>query len=278
MVDTRGGRRYALIFFVAAFLILLLGRWLQPVDHVALSIAAPFQSVISSMAGGLGDGLSGVVQGPGLRSENGRLRTEIATLLQRNVVLRAQSHDDQLLRRMLNFDVANNRMNFLTARVIGNPPDSLEPALIINRGARDGLRVDMTVVDQGGYFVGKVSDVASNAAKVQLMISPSSSVGAMDLTTRATGLVEGKYASRPRLLLVPTSAKLRIGDFVVTSGQMNLFPRMLLIGQVQRVYRSNVNMFQEAELRPMADFQNLEIVQVIRNRQPGVPAKLVKGP
>ena len=40
MVETRGGRRFAATFFVAAFLVLLLGRWVKPVNDAALTAAA----------------------------------------------------------------------------------------------------------------------------------------------------------------------------------------------------------------------------------------------
>ena len=54
MVEARGGRRFAVVFLVAAFLVLLLGRWVKPVNLVALSVAAPFASVASTVATDVG--------------------------------------------------------------------------------------------------------------------------------------------------------------------------------------------------------------------------------
>jgi rod shape-determining protein MreC len=65
------------------------------------------------------------------------------------------------------------------------------------------------------------------------------------------------------------------GDLVVTSGDYNLYPRNILLGQIVSVTHHNVSLFQSGRLRPAADFTNLEIVQVVRNFVPSVPVKLL---
>ncbi len=279
MVESRGGRRFAAFFFVGAFLVLLFGRWLHPVSHAATSATAPFVAVLSGAASGLSDAISSVVEGPSLFSENKRLRKEIGTIAQQNLFLRQKVRDDNIFRRMLKYDNGNNTMDFLTAQVIARDPNNfLSPWIIINRGRRDGLQIGMTVVDQNGYFVGAISELMSNAARVLLLTNPTSSVGAMDPETRATGNVEGQYSGDPLLRWVAASAVLRKGDLVVTSGQLNLYPRNILIGQITRVDHSNVSIVQRATVRPAADMQSLELVQVIRNFKPSVPARLLKQP
>jgi rod shape-determining protein MreC len=201
----------------------------------------------------------------------------VATLLHHNVMLQSEQHENQLLHRMLRYDDANGHMSMLVANVIGNDPSSRD-YILINRGSRDGVRTGMTVVDQGGFFTGSIVDTTSNAAKVLLMLSPSSSVGAIDLTTRASGLVEGRYGNRPQFRWVTSNATIHRGDWIVTSGQLNLFPRTLLLGQVTRVRHSNVAIFQTADIQPAADFQHLELVQVVRSFVPSVPGKLVGTP
>lgn len=275
MVEARGGRRFAVVFLVAAFLVLLLGRWVKPVDAVALSVTAPFASVASTVATATGDVVSGVTQGYRWRDENKALRDQLGIAVRQNMLLQAALHDDKLLRSMLHFDDRNKHMKFLTARVIMQDPNSLAPYVIINRGTRDGLRSGMTVVTHRGYFVGSIIDLTSNAAKVQLVTSPSSSVGAIDPTTRASGLVEGRYSGLPQLHWVVANSTVRKGDFIVTSGQENLFPRTILLGQVMSVQHQNAALFQSAQIQPAADFSDLEIVQVIRSFVPSAPNRLI---
>jgi rod shape-determining protein MreC len=192
-------------------------------------------------------------------------------------MLQEAQHENQYLTRMLKFDDRNNRYDFLTARVIANDPNLLGQYIVINRGSRDGLKPGMTVVSQDSYFAGSIVSVLPTAAKVELMLSPSSTVGAYDMQTRAQAVVIGQFDGMPELRNVPTSAKLRVGDFVLTSGQANIFPRGLLLGQITAVHRRNEDLFQTADLQPATDFQNMELVQVIRN-QPAVPIQLLQGP
>src|ERR1700737_955930 len=173
MVETRGGRRFAIIFLVAAFLVLLLGHWLKPVNDTVQTVAAPFEAAVSAVSSGISDTVAGIVEGPRLRDENSRLRLEMATLLRRNINLQEAARENQYLRSMLRFEQVNPHLSFIVGRVIGNDPNNLAPFVTINRGTRDGLRVGMTVLDQNGYFVGSISNITSNAAKVLLMINPS---------------------------------------------------------------------------------------------------------
>jgi rod shape-determining protein MreC len=275
MVEARGGRRFAVLFLVGAFLLLILGRWVGPVDHVAMSITAPFAAVINGAASGIGDTVSGILNADQIQSENRALKKQNALLVRRLIQLQSQAHDNALLQNMLKFQDGNSHMDYLPARVIYSEPTGLGSYVVINKGSRDGLREGMTVLDQNGYFVGSITDLTSNAARVLLMLSPSSSVAALDSKTQAHGLVEGRFAAGPELKYVLTGSKLHVNDLVVTQGQANLFPRNLLMGQVTKVTRSPQNVFQTADIRPAADFEHLEIVQVVRNWIPQYPARLI---
>jgi rod shape-determining protein MreC len=274
MVETRGGRRFAVLFLVAAFLVLLLGRWLSPVDRVAITIAAPFNAAISGVAGWTGDALSGVFDGPGLRSQIHDLEKKNAALIRSRVSDAQIRHDNALYQRMLGVVESQKNLNFLVANVIGRDSNGIEPNVLINRGTRDGLRTGMTVLSADGYFVGAITYVTPNAARVLPMLSPSSSVGAIDVRSRAQGLVEGKYGSAPLFDNVAENQNLRSGDIIETSGQCNLYAPNQIIGQVLAVRHNDVSLFQSAVIRPGADFGDLESVLVIRSLAPPVPSAL----
>lgn len=276
MVETRSGRRFAVLFIAAAFLVLLLGRWLKPVDHVALTVSAPFTAAISGVANWAGDGISSVTNGPRLQQEVNSLQKQNAKLTQQVITDAEQRHENAVYRRMLGFHDKHTHLELVVSRVIGGDVNGgLAPSVVINRGTQDGLRVGMTVLDQNGYFIGSIVDVWTNASRVQEILSPSSSVGAYDLRSRATGLVEGQYGARPQLNLVVASANLQQGDLILTSGQCLLFPRGLLLGQVVNVQHSNVNVYQTATIQPAVDFRNLEFTMVVRNFLPSLPTGLV---
>lgn len=275
MVETRGGRRFAVFFILAAFLLLLLGRWIRPVDNVTSSVAAPFAAVINGAATGMGDTVSGIFDAGRLRAENAALTRQNAKLVRELVAAQAQSHDMSIMRTMLKFQNDNTHMDLLLARVVWTDPTGLGQYVMIDKGTRDGLQQNMAVLDQNGFFVGQIADAHSNNSTVLLMESPSSSIGAVDLKTRAGGLVEGRFAGTPQLRDVLIGDRVRPNDLIVTSGQLNLFPRNLLLGQVTSVVRRKYEVFQTANIRPAADLEHLEIVQVVRNWNRAVPTRYI---
>jgi rod shape-determining protein MreC len=271
MVDTRGGRRFAVFFLTAAFLIFLLGRWLEPVHHVAAGVAAPFEAVINGVATRVGDGISGMFQGEQYRRQYEDLLKKYGLVLNQNASDQQKIHDYAILNRIVNFEKSAPQFSYVTSRVIGGPVNSLSPYIRLNKGSSDGLKVGMTVLSDAGFFIGTISDVWSNGCDVELMISPSSTVGAKDISTQAKGVVDGKFNSIPVLNDVATSGSLRQGDFVVTSGDWNLYPRDIQIGRIIRVHRVLTSPLQSADVEPLANFGDLEIVQVIRNFVPSLP-------
>jgi rod shape-determining protein MreC len=64
---------------------------------------------------------------------------------------------------------------------------------------------------------------------------------------------------------IPQGETVNVNDIVLTSGLGGNFPKKLIIGQVTAVHQRDIDMFQEAHIRPTVDFNNLEIVLVITN-------------
>ena len=69
------------------------------------------------------------------------------------------------------------------AQVIGRNPSTWFSDLIINKGSKDGIQVDMPEVTHQG-LVGKITAVYPSYSKLQLIISPNSSIGAIVQRTR----------------------------------------------------------------------------------------------
>lgn len=279
MVETRGGRRFAFLFFGVAFLVLLAGRWLNPLSHVGMTIAAPFQSVLTSGTNAVGDGFAGVFDGPRLRDQNLLYRRQIETLIQANIHLHDLQIQNAQYKALLHYSTGHPSLQLLPAKVIGTCQDeNLDPCIFIDRGTRDGLRDRMTVVDPQGAYVGFIADATGIASRVTLLLNPSSSVGVRDVRSRITAVVEGTYAGKPRLRYAQTNQSLKPGDFIETSGQYELFPPGIMVGQVVSVQRADVSTFQSAVIEPITDFSNLERVAVVTNFRPANLSRLLRKP
>jgi len=206
-----------------------------------------------------------------LERRNKELEDLVAKLMVENVCLKEVEAENERLRQLLNFAYAHPACDFTAAevkgRVVGYDPSNLLRYLIIGLDSNHGVKKGMPVVTERG-LVGRITEVGPNWAKVMLIIDPSSSVNALIQSSRATGVVEGQAGGRLLMKYIPQGEEVNVGDIVLTSGLGGNFPKGLIIGQVTAVQRSDVEMFQQANVRPTVDFNKLEVVLVVTGFEP----------
>ena len=74
---------------------------------------------------------------------------------------------------------------------------------------------------------------------------------------------------------IPQGDVVNVNDIILTSGLGGNFPKKLIIGQITAVHQRDIEMFQQADIRPTVDFNNLEIVLVITDFLPADFERLV---
>jgi rod shape-determining protein MreC len=135
--------------------------------------------------------------------------------------------------------------------------------------------VNDPVVNSDG-LIGKVSQVAHNTAEVTLLTDPNLKVSALDLQTKASGIV-GHGQGRGTLILdrVQKSLTVRSGDWIVTQGWKSqgltsLYPAGIPIGIVTGASLSDLDLYWQIQLRPRVDFGSLQSVVVLvpKTRKP----------
>ena len=201
-----------------------------------------------------------------LLQRNADLERQLAALTAELLQLREIASDYQRLSGLLNYTNTRRDLRTLAADVIGVEQQSLLRSLIINRGARDGVRVGMPVITDLG-LVGRVFRVTANAAQVQLITDQNSAVSGRLQTSRAEGTVLGRglLTGSLRMLYIPIDSQVLEGDLVVTSGLGGNFPPDIVIGQVTSRRRLEFELSQEAEIRSFINFNTLEFVLVVTN-------------
>lgn len=266
----RGGTVLFLLLFLAlAVTTLILDHTdrLQPVKNLVAQITSPVQEVLSSATGRLTDFRQLFTDMEVCRAENEELQLLVDQLIIENVRLREAEIENVTLREQLNFKQANPSFELLTSQVIGRDPSNLAGYLIIDRGTRQGVAVGMPVLTHRG-LVGRVTEAAPNSSKVLLITDPSSSVNALIQESRATGVVQGSIRQGLTMRYIQQTEDVKPGDLVLTSGLGGNFPTRLIIGQVTAVMKTDVELFQQAEVRPSVDFGRLEMVLVLTSFEP----------
>lgn len=201
-----------------------------------------------------------------LEERNRSLEAALAAYQAEIVELREIRHDYDRIAALLEYTRARQNEEYLVADVIGRDISAFTRVIFINRGARDGVTEGMPVVTEKG-LVGRVTQVSANAAQVLLITDPISAVNARLLNSRAEGSVLGQ-AGGLRMTYIDLNATLQEGDTAVTSGLGGNFPEGIIIGQVTSIRQFQFELFQEAEIRSLNDFDRLETVLVITNFQP----------
>ncbi len=266
----RGGTLLFLLLFLSlavATLVLDHSDRLQPAKDLVAQVTSPIQEVLTSAMGRVSEFRQLYVDMRACAAENEELQQMVDQLIIENVRLREAEIENVTLREQLNFKQASPSFELLSAQVIGRDPTNLAGYLIIDRGTEEGVAVGMPVLTDRG-LVGRVTETAPHSAKVLLITDPSSAVNALIQESRATGVVQGGVGQGLTMRYIQQTEEIKPGDLVLTSGLGGNFPTRLIIGQVTGVTKKDVELFQEAEVRPSVDFGRLEMVMVLTSFEP----------
>lgn len=197
-----------------------------------------------------------------LRYENRVLREQNLRISMELLKLREARLENARLREMLNFRMQASG-TYLAAKVIARDPDRIQNTILIDVGVRDGVADRMPVVTADG-LVGRVLEAHAGTAVVQLLLDRNCRVSAIvQREARTRGIVMNENGTF-YLKHVPVRSEVEAGDPVVSSGLGGVFPKGLLVGQVQRVGEEEQGLFREVVLTPSVDFDRLEEVFVLK--------------
>ena len=198
----------------------------------------------------------------GVRRENAELQRQLEEFKQREV--RFQEAQQALTRLETLLDLKRQvALPVIGARVIAYDPSLWSRSAIVDQGKAQGVKDGMPVLAPQG-IVGRVVTVYPQYAKVMLIVDRKSGADAMIQRTRVRGMLKGKGGNRCSLDFVPKSADVKVGDLVLASGLVGLYPKGLVFGKVTTANNKNPGVFQEIEVTPNADLSTLEEVLVVK--------------
>jgi rod shape-determining protein MreC len=263
---------------VVSLLLLLASRTPQAltVQEATAHALDPVRSAISGLGAGVSGFFSAIGEIDRLRSENDRLRRQLAGAEARLAELREAAAENAELRGLLGL-TTSQQMDLLPVRILGRDPSNLTWEVGIDAGTEDGVRVGMPVVaaaDGAGALAGSVVAAATNSATVRLVVDARASVVALDQQSRALGLVQGQLGGQLVMVQVRATDRVAVGDTVVSAGLTladpggagigrSPYPRGLLIGTIQALELDADGLTQTAFVRPAVDFPTVERLLVV---------------
>lgn len=225
---------------------------------------APLQAGLTALSRLVGGAAETVASLGRLQEDNRLLRQELAALRVEMQALEEYRRENARLRELVGLRERLPRKT-VAAQVVARPYNQWFSSVTINRGAQDGLRAGLPVVNSQGV-VGYIESVTANTARVLLVTDPTSAVGGVVVGSEIPVLVEGTGDPAGREAVVRPlvwRSELEVGDEVVTSGLSQTFPKGLPIGVIDAVYQDELGLKQQAAIKLHVDFNRLDWVTVI---------------
>ncbi len=233
---------------------LAVGSWFLPL----FGLAGAAQQLPADLADSVLSRRELLHQVDALRRENQQLKSQAVQTI-------AIARENSQLRAMFNWQ-KQSPWNLKLANVVMRDPANWWRTVQIDLGSRDGLRENLPVITDAG-LVGRVSSVSTTHAQVILVGDPNCRVSALvENPARDMGvLIAGGTldTSLVELTYLASSANLKPGQSVITSGLGGIFPKGIPIGQVVDSRSVEYGLYTDARVKLNANLGSLEQVWVL---------------
>lgn len=194
-----------------------------------------------------------------LYEQNQELRRELQQLdVWKEAALQLEQKNARLLD--LNQVRLDPKLTHVTGVVLADSGSPFRQSVLLNVGARDGIRDGWATMDGIG-LVGRISGVGQKTSRVILLTDSNSRVPVTVQPSGQKALLSGDNSPLPPLEFLDDADEVRPGDRVVTSGDGGVLPAGLPVGQVV--------MGTDRRLRVVlsADYRRLEFLRVLRSHE-----------
>lgn len=252
--------RFAYVFLLAAALgILLLGKAdplvFQRARTTVTDMTAPVLDALSRPAVTVSHIIEEARELARLRDENIILRAENERLLKWQNAARTLLAENKQLQELLGFSPPEDATS-VTARVIGDSGGAFVRSILVNSGRHEGVKKGNAALSGKG-LLGRVAEVGDRSARVLLINDLNSRIPVVIERSREQAILAGDNSVTPRLLYLPITTTVQVGDRIVTSGHGGAFPVGLPVGIVTSISEEGVRVV------PYADATNIEYVRLM---------------
>ena len=164
------------------------------------------------------------------------------------------------------YQPADTNYRYISAKIISNTVHKPNNYLMLNRGAKDGVKIDMAVVSSQG-IVGSVVGVSENYCSVMSVLHTDSKISAkIKKNNQLANIMWNKIDYlRGTLEDIPTHLEILYGDTIITSGHSLIYPEGILIGTVENYYSQAGLNLNKAVIKFSNDYNKLKYVYIIEN-------------
>ena len=156
-------------------------------------------------------------------------------------------------------------LNIIRAHVINNNYHKRKNTLTIDKGALDGVEMDMGVVSSDGVL-GVITHVSDHYCVAQSVLNTNSRIIVRSKKSNHFGTLiwPGDKADELLLTEIPKIAPIAPGDSLVTDGKSTIFPRGWPVGQVIDIEDAAAQDYLDIRVRPHTDMTDLYHVYLLQ--------------
>lgn len=191
---------------------------------------SPILDAMSRPAATVAEVMENVRELASLRAENARLKAENQRLQHWQTAARRMEAENLVLHEQLNV-VPDPEPGFVTARIVGDLGSAFGHSMMLNAGARDGVRKGQAVLT-GEALVGYIAEVGERSSRLLLLTDINAKLPVMVESSRMRAILSGDNKERPKLNYLAGNTSVAVGERVVTSASGAAFPPGLPIGMV----------------------------------------------
>jgi len=230
-------QRFAFLSLIGlTFALMLIGKadtvLVERARTAVTDAVTPILRVLSEPAALIAGGIANVRELASIREQNADLREANNRLLQWQSLAQALEAENKSLRSLLAL-VPEPGAQFVSARVVGDVGGAFAQSVIITAGRSSGVQKGQVVMTGEG-LVGRVTQAGNGSSRVLLVTDINSRIPVVVGEAGNRAILAGDNGARPKLLYLNQSAAAP-GDKVVTSGDAEIFPPGIPIGQVAEV-------------------------------------------
>lgn len=243
-----------------------------PLNAVAGYVFIPMQEGINIVGSWISEKSDNLKNLSDVMAENEELRRQVDELTVELNTVNLEQYELENLRELFELDQKYPSYDKVAANVIGKTSNNWFSNFTINKGAEDGIEVDMNVI-AGSGLVGIVTDVGPNYAKVTSIINDTNKVGGMVTTTSDNLIVSGSLQNMNENMVIEftnlndSDNEVQVGDPVVTSYISDRYQQGILIGYISSLKTDSNNLTKSGTITPAVDFEHIEEVLVILNKK-----------
>lgn len=240
----------------------------DPLSNLLNTVTSPIRTGIAAAAD-WAEGVSTYVFRYGeMQEQLEQLELENAELRKKIRQGEAASQENTQLRELLNLQAKREDFVFESAKVTARSTSNWQSTLTLSKGTNAGVEKGDCVITETGLLVGVVNEVGINYCIVNTLIDTGTEMGGIITRTNSSGVLEGDLSlmqqGQLRLGYLPDEAQLVAGDEVLTSGNGDVYPAGLVVGQVDSVFTDASGLTRYAIVTPEVQLDQLVEVFIIK--------------